>query len=74
MRDEGCGRPGRRGSLVSRRISHPAQDRRVAVTTPWHEDIRDMLKRRYVGPIMNNVYRGDYVECMIVSPLWVTGV
>ena len=28
-----------------------------------------MLKRRYAGPIMNNVYRGDYVECMIASVL-----
>ena len=37
--------------------------------TPQHEDILNMLKRRYDGPIMNNVYRGDYVECMIESVL-----
>lgn len=28
-----------------------------------------MLKRRYDGPIMNNVSRGDYVECMIAITL-----
>ena len=39
------------------------------MTAPRHEDIVNMLKRRYAGPIMNNVYRGDYVECMIVSVL-----
>ena len=39
------------------------------MTTPQHEDILNMLKRRYDGPIMNNVYRGDYVECMIESVL-----
>ena len=40
------------------------------MTTPQHEEILAMLKRRYDGPIMNNVYRGDYVECMIASALW----
>ena len=39
------------------------------MTTPRHEDILDMLKRRYDRPIMNNVCRGDYVECMIASAL-----
>ncbi len=39
------------------------------MTAPEHEDILDMLKRRYAGPIMNNVSRGDYVECMIASAL-----
>ncbi len=34
-----------------------------------HEDILTMLRRRYDGPIMNNVCRGDYVECMIASAL-----
>ena len=36
---------------------------------PRHEDILTMLRRRYDGPIMNNVCRGDYVECMIASAL-----
>ena len=39
------------------------------MTTPQHEHIVDMLRRRYDRPIMNNVYRGDYVECMIQSVL-----
>ena len=39
------------------------------MTTPQHEDILNMLKRRYDGPILNNVYRGDYVECMIAAAL-----
>ena len=34
-----------------------------------HEDILTMLMGRYAGPIMNNVCRGDYVECMIASAL-----
>ena len=28
-----------------------------------------MLRRRYDGPIVNNVCRGDYVECMIAAAL-----
>ena len=36
---------------------------------PRHEDILTMLRRRYDGPIMNNVSRGDYVECMIAWAL-----
>ena len=36
---------------------------------PLHGKILDMLKSRYDRPIMNNVYRGDYVECMIASVL-----
>ena len=39
------------------------------MTAPRHEDILGMLKHRYDRPIMNNVYRGDYVECMIASAL-----
>ena len=39
------------------------------MTAPRHEDILTMLKRRYDGPIMNNVSRGDYVECMIAAAL-----
>jgi len=39
------------------------------VTAPRHDDIVAMLNRRYAGPIMNNVYRGDYVECMIAAAL-----
>ena len=34
-----------------------------------HERILDMLVRRYKQPIMNNVQRGDYVECMIALAL-----
>ena len=34
-----------------------------------HEDILTMLMGRYAGPIMNNVCRGDYVECMVGSAL-----
>ena len=36
---------------------------------PRHEDILKMLRRRYDGPIMNNVCRGEYVECMVGSAL-----
>ena len=36
---------------------------------PRHKDILRMLRRRYDGPIMNNVCRGDYVERMIGSAL-----
>ena len=39
------------------------------MTATKHQDILTMLKRRYQGPIMNNVYRGDYVECMVASAL-----
>ena len=39
------------------------------MTMPRHEEVLDMLKRRYNGPIMNNVSRGDYVECMIAITL-----
>ena len=39
---------------------------------PLHEDILDMLRRRYDGPIVNNVSRGDYVECMIAAALGAT--
>ena len=28
-----------------------------------HKDILTMITRRYDGPIMNNVCRGDSVEC-----------
>lgn len=45
------------------------QDWGVAVKEPRHEDILTMLRRRYDGPIMNNVCRGDYAECMIASAL-----
>ena len=34
-----------------------------------HERILAMLRDRYDRPIMNNVDRGDYVECMIVTAL-----
>ena len=34
-----------------------------------HDRILDMLTRRYEQPVMNNVYRGDYVECMVVATL-----
>lgn len=30
-----------------------------------HSDILTMLNQRYEGPLINNVHRGDYVECMI---------
>ena len=36
---------------------------------PRHNDILTMLMLRYDGPIMNNVCRGDYVECMVGSAL-----
>ena len=39
------------------------------MTTPRHEEIMNLLRRRYDGPIMNNVYRGDYVECLIAIAL-----
>lgn len=34
-----------------------------------HKHILDMLIRRYDRPIINNVDRGDYIECMIASAL-----
>ena len=34
-----------------------------------HERVLDMLVCRYDRPIMNNVQRGDYVECMIAAAL-----
>ncbi len=34
-----------------------------------HEDILTMLRRRYDVPIMNNICRSDYVECMIGAAL-----
>ena len=39
------------------------------MTAPRHDDILNMLKRRYSGPVMNNVCRGDYVECLIAWAL-----
>ena len=39
------------------------------MTVPRHEDILDMLRRRYDRKIMNNVSRGDYIECMIALVL-----
>ncbi|MDE0047477.1 MAG: hypothetical protein OXU19_16740 [bacterium] len=39
------------------------------MTSPQHQDVLNMLKRRYDGPIMNNVSRGHYVECMIAITL-----
>lgn len=35
-----------------------------------HKRVLDMLIRRYDRPIMNNLQRGDYVECMIA---WMLG-
>ena len=35
-----------------------------------HKRILDMLICRYDRPIMNNIQRGDYLECMIASTLW----
>ena len=29
------------------------------MNAPRHDDILNMLDRRYSGPVMNNVYRGD---------------
>ena len=41
-----------------------------------HQRIKTMLMRRYDTPVMNNVYRGDYVECVIAFTLgpdwWLT--
>ena len=41
-----------------------------------HRRIRDMLMLRYDEPVMNNVNRGDYVECLVVIALvpewWLT--
>ena len=34
-----------------------------------HNRILEMLIRRYDRRIMNNVQRGDYVECMIATAL-----
>ena len=34
-----------------------------------HKRILDMLICRYDRPIMNNIQRGDYLECMIASTL-----
>ena len=34
-----------------------------------HERILDMLSRRYGRRVMNNVRRGEYVECMIALAL-----
>ena len=39
------------------------------MATLRRQDILNMLKRRYDGPIMNNISRGDYVECMIAITL-----
>ena len=50
---------------VSWRNSQGVLDRSVTVKEPRHQDILTMLRQRYDGPIMNNVCRGDYVECMI---------
>ena len=38
-----------------------------------HRRIRAMLLRRYDTPVMNNVYRSDYVECLVetaLAPEW----
>lgn len=40
-----------------------------AVAAAMHKNILAMLAGRYDRPIMNNVTRGDYVECMIVTAL-----
>ena len=42
---------------------------REAVAAAMHERILAMLRDRYDRPIMNNVSRGDYVECIIVTTL-----
>lgn len=34
------------------------------MTAPRHQDVLNLLKLRYGEPIMNNVSRGDCVECM----------
>ena len=34
-----------------------------------HKDVLNMLRRRYDRRIMNNISRGDYVECMIAIAL-----
>lgn len=39
------------------------------VAAARHKSILAMLRDRYDRPIMNNVDRGDYVECMIVTAL-----
>ncbi len=43
--------------------------RRYARKGAMHKRILYMLIRRYDRPIMNNVDRGDYIECMIASAL-----
>lgn len=44
--------------------------------TNLHQHIQDRLMRRYDVPVMNNVYRADYVECLIALSLgpdwWLT--
>ena len=41
-----------------------------------HRRIQTTLMRRYDTPVMNNVYRADYVECLVVFTLgtdwWLT--
>ena len=37
--------------------------------TALHRRILDMFMRRYDTPVMNNVYRADYVECLVVFTL-----
>ena len=44
--------------------------------TALHQSIQTTLMRRYDTPVMNNVYRADYVECLIAFTLgadwWLT--
>lgn len=39
------------------------------MNAPRHDDVLNMIELRCSGPVMNNVYRGDYVECMIAWSL-----
>ena len=46
--------------------------------TAMHRRIQATLMRRYDIPVMNNVYRADYVDCLVASMLgtdwWLTWV
>lgn len=39
------------------------------VGTLHHQVVDQLMKRFYGGPLINNVYRGDYVEALILSAL-----
>ena len=69
MRNELPGRTAGLAGPVQRTVPRLATYRSVAMKTPRHQDILNLLRRRYDGPIMNNVSRGDYVECMIAITL-----